>query len=142
MSHFTKPALEDPIINRGRVGTPLTKLNTAKCLFLRQFRTWIFIYVCHDLCCVQWFNVRVNCLLCRYQWNCWPSMLKFSFLIFITVSVTIWSTPHTNYTYPWSSRPNWATALVDSNLGWSVIFFRTVKATKGDFFVIKSWNKF
>lgn len=36
------------------------------------------------------------------------------------------------------SSPSWAQALLDNRRGWSQIFFRTVKATRGDFFVISN----
>ena len=34
----------------------------------------------HSLCYVQWVNVRGDCSFCWYWRNCWPSLLKISFL--------------------------------------------------------------
>jgi hypothetical protein len=109
MFYFTKPALEDSIFNRRRrVGIPSTK-SILQNVCLCQFR--IFIYICHDLFCVQWFDWAVlvcfvyNDLIGQYLFvlsisveslTKWPSMFNFCFLNFITVSVTIWSTPQTN----------------------------------------------
>jgi hypothetical protein len=96
MFYFTKPALEDSIFNRRRrVGIPSTK-SILQNVCLCQFR--IFIYICHDLFCVQWFDWAVlvcfvyndligqylfvlcimiwlgsTCLFCQYQWNRWQN---------------------------------------------------------------------
>ena len=38
-----------------------------------------FLMSCHGLFCVQWFEVKVDCLFCWYLWNCWWSLFKLSF---------------------------------------------------------------
>ena len=46
---------------------------TFQCL--TQARTWISNVICHDLFCVQWFEVR-DCSFCWYLWSCWLSFHK------------------------------------------------------------------
>ena len=36
---------------------------------------------------VQWLKVRAGCLFCWYYWNCWPSLFKLSFVLFILVEL-------------------------------------------------------
>ena len=66
----------DPIIT-DEVWNPIHQFNPVTFMCLSQARTLISTdIICHGLFCAQWVDVRGDCLLCWYWWNCWPSLFK------------------------------------------------------------------
>ena len=57
---------------------PINRSNPATFLCLSQARTQISS---HGFFHVQWAEMRGDCLLCWYWWNCWWSLFKLSFII-------------------------------------------------------------
>jgi hypothetical protein len=67
----------DPII-RDEVWNSIHQFNPVTFMCLSQARTLISTdIICHGLFCAQWVDVRGDCLLCWYWWNCWPSLFKY-----------------------------------------------------------------
>jgi hypothetical protein len=48
-------------------------------LWLSQAMSYIYNDICHGLCCVQWVEVKGDCLFYWSWWNCCPSLFKLSF---------------------------------------------------------------
>ena len=66
-------------LSREEGWNPIKQFNPTTFLCLSQTRIWISNVICHGLFCVQWFEVKVDCLFCWYLWNCWWSLFKLSF---------------------------------------------------------------
>jgi len=64
-----------PIIS----GVPLSGLISPRVLCLSQVRTWIHNAMCGCLFVLSYSRWEVIVHFCWYWWNCWPSLLKFSF---------------------------------------------------------------
>ena len=71
----SKENIETRVHNHARFIFSNNYLKTFLCL--SQDRSWISNVICR----VQWCYVRtrVDCSLCWYWWNCWPSLFKLSF---------------------------------------------------------------
>ena len=65
----------------GRIGIPLTGLTPPHCLLVPsqnldfQGHTYAMVFFIFT----AWFEVRSDCLICWYWWNCWQSLFKLSF---------------------------------------------------------------
>ena len=75
---------QDPIIKK-RVGIQLTDLSSPHCCAYLKPSPFISYTICEGHFCIQRFEVRGNCSLGWYWWNCWTSLFNLIFL-----NYTVW----------------------------------------------------
>ena len=79
----------------------INQLKPATFLCLSTARTWIFNAICHDIFCVQLFESKGDCFFCWYWCNCWPSLFKLSFIMYIQmIHVFLLLLPNTDHLQP------------------------------------------